>query len=124
MVLVAHVETRGLIIKRRCQNTRLHTRPLVLCQKFCQNGGPPIDGLRQKLRALHRCIRQACAVAIVRRITLHRSSHARSSTLDLALPNLATVPELRVVGEAGHRGPVAPPRLPALLALKVWTAVI
>src|ERR1700674_3324838 len=29
------------------------------------------------------------------------------------------------VGEAGHRGPVAPSRLPALLALalKVWTAV-
>jgi hypothetical protein len=50
---------------------------------------------------------------------------ARSPTLDLALSGLAAVFEPHGVGEASHRGPVAPSRLPALLALalKVWTAV-
>jgi hypothetical protein len=52
-------------------------------------------------------------------------SPRRSPTLDPALPGLAAVPEHRGVGEAGHRGPMAPPRLPPLLALalKVWTAL-
>jgi hypothetical protein len=51
--------------------------------------------------------------------------HARSPTLDLPLPGLAAVLEHHCVGEAGHCGPVASSRLPALLALalKVWTAV-
>jgi hypothetical protein len=50
---------------------------------------------------------------------------ARSSTLDLALPGLAAVLERHGIGEAGDRSPLAPSRLPALLALalKVWTAV-
>jgi hypothetical protein len=47
----------------------------------------------------------------------HPALPARSPTLDLALPGLAAVPEHHGVGEAGHRGPVAPRRLPALLAL-------
>jgi hypothetical protein len=50
---------------------------------------------------------------------------ARSSILDLALPGLAAVLERHGIGEAGDRSPLAPSRLPALLALalKVWTAV-
>ena len=50
---------------------------------------------------------------------------ARSSTLDLALPGLAAVLERHGIGEAGDRSPLAPSRLPALLALalNVWTAV-
>src|ERR1700674_2091546 len=40
--------------------------------------------------------------------------HARSPNLDLALPGLAAVFEPYGVGEASHRGPVAPTRLPAL----------
>jgi len=50
---------------------------------------------------------------------------ARSPIVDLALPGLAAVLEHNCVGEAGDRGPVAPSRLPALLALtlEAWAAV-
>src|SRR5580704_9103758 len=47
----------------------------------------------------------------------HLALRVRSPTLGLALPGLAAVPERHAVGEAGDRGPVAPSRLSALLAL-------
>jgi hypothetical protein len=53
-----------------------------------------------------------------------RAHRVRSHTLDLALPRMAAVPEPHGVGEAGHRGPLAPSRLPALLALAVRARTI
>ena len=49
----------------------------------------------------------------------HPALPARSPTLGLALPGVAAVSERHRVGETGHRGPVAPARVSALLALAV-----
>jgi hypothetical protein len=73
-----------------------------------------VIALRHQLSVLHR----------------QRPSRPQLFALDRLLwiwlpPGLAAVLEHHGVGEAGNRSPVAPSRLPALLALalKVWTAV-
>jgi hypothetical protein len=65
-----------------------------------------VIALRHQLSVLHR-----------QRPSRSPALRARSSTLDLAPPGLAAVLEHHGVGEAGDRSPVAPSRLPALLAL-------
>jgi len=73
-------------------------------------------------RSLRSATNWQCCVASVAAVPALR---ARSHTLDLAPRGLAAVPEHHGVGEAGHRGPVAPTRLPDLLALAVeaWAAI-